>query len=198
LPFNSENPFRLPTVTKFPRDSCISFISLISRGSFSYLKPGYRALGTVSCTERGSRNIHTESDLFSGVFHEQCLVRATVARYFAICNLISFIISFLLKSWLFLYLKSQSVKVFSCGFDFKMLKYIKRRRVDEEEDSENETKLSEPSTSKAEKEVTDKFAHITTVPWPWVLRGPEAKTARLHCTLFAGKNCQIGLWSRQR
>jgi hypothetical protein len=37
-----------------------------------------------------------------------------------------------------------------------MLKYIKRRRVDEEEDSENESKLSTPSTSKAEKEVTYK------------------------------------------
>jgi hypothetical protein len=37
-----------------------------------------------------------------------------------------------------------------------MLKYIKSRRVDEEEDSENESKLSESSTSKAEKEVTNK------------------------------------------
>jgi hypothetical protein len=36
-----------------------------------------------------------------------------------------------------------------------MLKYIKRMRVDEEEGSENESKLSEPNTSKAEKEVTD-------------------------------------------
>jgi hypothetical protein len=37
-----------------------------------------------------------------------------------------------------------------------MLKYIKRRCVDEEEDSENESKLSEPSMSKAEKEVSVK------------------------------------------
>jgi hypothetical protein len=36
-----------------------------------------------------------------------------------------------------------------------MLKYIKRRRIDEEEDSENERKLSQPRTSKAEREVTD-------------------------------------------
>jgi hypothetical protein len=32
-----------------------------------------------------------------------------------------------------------------------MLKYVKRRRVDEEENSENESKLSEPSKRKAEK-----------------------------------------------
>jgi hypothetical protein len=31
------------------------------------------------------------------------------------------------------------------------MKYIKRRRIDEEEDSENESKLSEPRESKAEK-----------------------------------------------
>jgi hypothetical protein len=31
-----------------------------------------------------------------------------------------------------------------------MLKHIKRMRVDEEEGSENDSKLSEPSTSKAE------------------------------------------------
>jgi hypothetical protein len=36
-----------------------------------------------------------------------------------------------------------------------MLKYIKRSPVDEEDDSKNESKLSEPSTTKAEKEVTD-------------------------------------------
>jgi hypothetical protein len=32
-----------------------------------------------------------------------------------------------------------------------MLQYIKRRRIDEEEDSEKESKLSEPCTSKQEK-----------------------------------------------
>jgi hypothetical protein len=37
-----------------------------------------------------------------------------------------------------------------------MLKCIKRGRADEEEDSENESKLSEPSVSKAEKKVTHK------------------------------------------
>jgi hypothetical protein len=37
-----------------------------------------------------------------------------------------------------------------------MLKYVKRRRVDEEEGSENESKLSQPSASKAEKKATDK------------------------------------------
>jgi hypothetical protein len=36
------------------------------------------------------------------------------------------------------------------------MKYIKRRRVDEEEGSENESKSSQPSMSKAEKETTDK------------------------------------------
>jgi hypothetical protein len=36
-----------------------------------------------------------------------------------------------------------------------MLKNKKRRYVDEEEASENESKLSEPSTIKAEKQVTD-------------------------------------------
>jgi hypothetical protein len=43
------------------------------------------------------------------------------------------------------------VKEFSYGFNFKMLKYIKRRRVDDEKDSKSESKLSEPSRSKAEK-----------------------------------------------
>jgi hypothetical protein len=41
-----------------------------------------------------------------------------------------------------------------------MLKYIKGRHVDEEKDSENESKLPEPSASKAEKEVTDKKIHL--------------------------------------
>jgi hypothetical protein len=56
------------------------------------------------------------------------------------------------------------VKVFSYGFNLKMLKYIKRRRVDEEKDSENESKKSEPSTSKAEtKWLIKKFAFTTIV-----------------------------------
>jgi hypothetical protein len=42
------------------------------------------------------------------------------------------------------------VKVFSYDFNLKMLKYIERRRVDEEKDSENESKFSEPSMGKAE------------------------------------------------
>jgi hypothetical protein len=66
------------------------------------------------------------------------------------------VISFLLKWRLVLYLKSYSVEVFSYGVNLKILNYIKRRPVDEEEDSENESKLSESSTGKAEKEVTDK------------------------------------------
>jgi hypothetical protein len=40
------------------------------------------------------------------------------------------------------------VEVLSYGFNFKISKYIIRRRVDEEKDSENDSKLSEPSTSK--------------------------------------------------
>jgi hypothetical protein len=55
-----------------------------------------------------------------------------------------------------LYKNTTQVKVLSCGFDLKMLKYIKRRRVVEGEGSENESKLSQPSISKAEKEMTDK------------------------------------------
>jgi hypothetical protein len=73
-----------------------------------------------------------------------------------------------------------------------MLKYVKKRRIDEEEDSENDSKLSEPSKSKAEKEVTDKkTAFTTTVTRPLVLHGPETKISRFHCALFAGKNYQI-------
>jgi hypothetical protein len=70
-----------------------------------------------------------------------------------------------------------------------MLKYIKRRRVSEEEDSENESKLLEPSMSKAEKEVTDKkvFAFITTVTWPWVLHGQETKISHFHCAVCGKK-----------
>jgi uncharacterized alpha-E superfamily protein len=41
-----------------------------------------------------------------------------------------------------------------------MLRYIKRRHVYEEEGSENQSKLSEPSMSKAEKEVTDKKVRV--------------------------------------
>jgi hypothetical protein len=79
-----------------------------------------------------------------------------------------------------------------------MLEYIRRRHVDEEKDSENESKLSGPRTSKAEKEVTDKkFAFTTTVTWPWVLHGLETKVAHFHCALSAGKNYQIRQWSRQ-
>jgi hypothetical protein len=37
-----------------------------------------------------------------------------------------------------------------------MFKYIKRKHINEEEDSENKSKLSQPSMSKAEKEMTDK------------------------------------------
>jgi hypothetical protein len=37
------------------------------------------------------------------------------------------------------------------------MNYIKRRRVDEEEESEKESKLSQPTTSKAAKAVTDKI-----------------------------------------
>jgi hypothetical protein len=78
------------------------------------------------------------------------------------------------------------------------LKYVERRRVDGEEDSENESKLSEPITSTAEKERTDrKFAFTTTVTWTWVLHGLEAKIARFYCALFAGRNYQIRLWTRQ-
>jgi hypothetical protein len=57
-----------------------------------------------------------------------------------------------------------------------MLKCIKRRCVDEEEDSENERKLSEPRTSKAEKGVTDKKILLySEVTWPWVVHGLETK-----------------------
>jgi hypothetical protein len=39
--------------------------------------------------------------------------------------------------------------------DQKMLKYMKRRHIDEDEDSENKSDLSEPNTSKAGREMTD-------------------------------------------
>jgi hypothetical protein len=77
------------------------------------------------------------------------------------------------------------------------MKYI-NGRLDGEDDSGNESKLSEPNTTKAEKEVTDKkIAFTTTVTWPWILHGLETKTARFHCALFVGRNYQIRLWSRQ-
>jgi hypothetical protein len=41
-----------------------------------------------------------------------------------------------------------------------MLRSVKRRRVDDEEVSENESKLSEPSTSKAEEKVIDKISPL--------------------------------------
>jgi hypothetical protein len=69
-----------------------------------------------------------------------------------------------------------------------MLKCIKRRRVDEEEDSENESKLLNPSTSKEEKYITDKtIAFKRTVNWPWVTHGLETIIARFRCSLFAEK-----------
>jgi hypothetical protein len=43
-----------------------------------------------------------------------------------------------------------------------MLKYVKRRRVDEEKNSEKESNLSEPSKTKEEKQVAvKKFAFTT-------------------------------------
>jgi hypothetical protein len=67
-----------------------------------------------------------------------------------------------------------------------MLKYIKRRRADE--DSGNEPKLSEPSTSKSEKEVTDKkIAFTTTCTWTRVLHGKKMKITRFQCAFFCGK-----------
>jgi hypothetical protein len=48
------------------------------------------------------------------------------------------------------------MKVPSYGFNFKMLKYVKRKSVDEGEDGGNESKLSEPSTSKAGKGIDKK------------------------------------------
>jgi ribulose-5-phosphate 4-epimerase/fuculose-1-phosphate aldolase len=35
--------------------------------------------------------------------------------------------------------------------------------------------------------VLKKFAFTTTVTWPWVLHGLEAKIARFHCAFCAGK-----------
>jgi hypothetical protein len=56
---------------KFLSDSSISLISPISReGSFSLFKHRLPAFDAVMSTEQGSGDIHTESDLFSGVFHE--------------------------------------------------------------------------------------------------------------------------------
>jgi hypothetical protein len=74
-----------------------------------------------------------------------------------------------------------------------VLKYFKRRRVGEEEDSENDSKLSELSMSKAEEEVTDKkFALTTTVTWSWDLYGLETNIFRFHCAFSAGKNFKYG------
>jgi hypothetical protein len=42
------------------------------------------------------------------------------------------------------------------------LKYIKRRRVGKEENTADESKLSDPSTSEAEKEVTGKEIQVYT------------------------------------
>jgi hypothetical protein len=55
-------------------------------------------------------------------------------------------------------------------------------------------KLSEPSTSKAEKGVTDKKTAFTTTV---TLHKLETKIARFHCAFFAGKEYQIRLWSGQ-
>jgi hypothetical protein len=79
-----------------------------------------------------------------------------------------------------------------------MLKYIKRRRVDEEEDRENESKLSEPSTSKTEKEVTDKKIRLyneTYLAMGFTWTGEE--NLPLPLCLVCGKNYQLRLWSRQ-
>jgi hypothetical protein len=123
----------------------------------------------------------------------------TVARYFVICNLISFIISFLLKSRLFVYLKFHSVKCVLYGFNLKMLKYIKSRHVGEEEESENESKLSEPSTSKAEKDVTGKKSRLYDdiyLPMGFAWTGDENCPLPL-CTVCGKETYQIRLWSRK-
>jgi hypothetical protein len=58
-----------------------------------------------------------------------------------------------------------------------MLKNMRRRCVSEGEDGDNESKLSEPSMSKAGREMTDitKKAFIMTFTWPWGLHGLEMK-----------------------
>jgi hypothetical protein len=61
----------------------------------------------------------------------------------------------------------------------------------------NESKLSEPNTSKAEKSDYKRILFKTTVTWPWILRELGTQIAHFHCALFAGKNYQIWLWSRQ-
>jgi hypothetical protein len=66
---------------------------------------------------------------------------------------------------------------------------MKRRSVSEGEDGENESKLSQISTKKGGREVTDikNIALTMKVTWPWVLQRLEAKISPLQCELFAGK-----------
>jgi hypothetical protein len=67
------------------------------------------------------------------------------------------------------------------------MKYIKRRGVDEEQDNEDGSKSSQPSTSKQKELADKKFAFTTTFTWPRVLHGLDTKIARFLCALFAGK-----------
>jgi hypothetical protein len=83
--------------------------------------------------------------------------------------------------------------VFPYGFNLKMLKYIKRRCVVQEEDSENESKLLAPSTSKAEKEVTDKkFAFTMTVIGHWFCMAWRRKLAASILHSVRGKTVTHG------
>jgi hypothetical protein len=56
-------------------------------------------------------------------------------------------------------------KVFLYGFDLKTLNYIKRRRVDEEEDSENEQKYHSQVRIKQKMKRLIKKSAFTTVAW---------------------------------
>jgi hypothetical protein len=66
---------------------------------------------------------------------------------------------------------------------------MKRRCVSEGEDSENESKLSEPRTSKAVRVVTaiKKIRLYNDRYLAWVLHGLETNISQFHCELCAGK-----------
>jgi hypothetical protein len=79
-----------------------------------------------------------------------------------------------------------------------MVMYIKRRCIDKEAGSENEPKLSEPSTTEAVKEVTDKNIRLynnSYLAMRFTSNGDENCPLPLH--IVCGKNYQIRLWSWQ-
>ena len=75
-----------------------------------------------------------------------------------------------------------------------MLKYLKRKHGSGEEDSDDESQIPQPSTSKGKVSDVKKIAFTMTVIWPLALHGLEKKSVHFPCVLFVEKSSLTQLW----